>query len=310
MGVDVSLSPALVRQIIVDEEIPLRVKGSPRQTVEVVFRYGGHVGSIIEMHESLARGMDHARGLIRIHENEETSFPSGMAILADELTGGKGRFRRSWHAPAGGVWLTLVLVNTLLPETSRLYPLAAGVACCETLRRYDLDATIKWVNDVHVQGRKIAGILAETAIGHLHREEYVLIGIGINVNNTVFPDELAPHAVSLKTILGREADLNLFAARLLAALSWNIGLLHFEEQRLLQESDDRDLQNPADHLLFRSWRKLSDSIGRRVRFGFNVFEKPQFEARVVDLDNSGGLVLKLDDGTTHVEHSGEIVYLD
>ncbi len=124
--------------------------------VKTVFRYGAIAGCRIQTYASLARGMDEARQLIADHEQQGRSFPAGLVILAEELDGGKGRFRRAWHAPAGGIWLTMVFVNNLLPEISRLLPLAAGVACCETVQQFGVPARVKWVNDVHVQGRKVA----------------------------------------------------------------------------------------------------------------------------------------------------------
>ncbi len=310
MGVTQTPTHQLVQQIIHETEIPLRNQSHQTHAIHDVFRFGAPVGSTIKQYAALGRGMDLARDMVRQAEEEGVSFPSGTVIIADRLTSGKGRFTRGWHAPAGGLWMTLVLVNTLLPETSRLYPLAAGVACCEAVRHYGIDARIKWVNDVHAAGRKVCGILTESMIGPLHGEEYILIGAGINVNNREFPSELSSSAGSMADILGHEIDLHLFAARLLAKFAWNIGLLHFEEHRLLERQGTGELEESEGHLLLDRFRKLTDSIGRRVRFGFNVQDEPQFDARTTAMLNSGGLELRLDDGSVIVEHSGEIVYLD
>lgn len=207
--------------------------------------------------------------------------------------------------------MTLVVANTLLPEHTLFYPLAAGVACCETVREYGVDAHLKWVNDVHVRGRKLAGVLTETMFGPKYGEQYILIGIGINVNNESFPEELEPLAVSMKSLLGTELGINLFAARLLAKLAWNIGLLHYEEERLLAEDDGSGRQSGKPHMLLEQWRKLSDSIGRKVWFGFDVQKNPQYQAEVLGLDESGGLILRHEeDGATVIEHAGEIAYID
>lgn len=252
--------------------------------------------------------MDEARRLIASHEEEQRSFPSGLTIVADSLTAGKGRFRRPWHAPIGGIWLTLVLVNTLLPENARLLPLAAGVACCETMRQFGIDAQVKWVNDVHVQGRKAAGILLETVFGQSSGEEYVLIGAGINVNNRDFPPELDAIAVSMAQILGGELDLEAVACDLLAKFAWYIGLLYRQEECTLAER--QPLAAFAGGGLLDRWRQLSDSIGRRVQFGYDVQQQPQFTARVLGLDDDGGLRLLVEDGVEISEYAGEIIYLD
>ena len=304
------LSHSLIQQIITNEDMPRRLENYPSEVVDAVYRYGAFVGSSIEHHVLEGRLMDRARHLIADYEQQERSFPSGMVLLAHELTASKGRFRRVWHAPPGGLWMTLVVANTLLPKSTALYPLAAGLACCEAVRQYDIDARLKWVNDVHVSGRKICGILTETFKSPRHGEEYILIGVGVNVNNQSFPPELGSLAVSIKDILGRETELDLFAARLLAKFVWNIGLLHYEEQQRLDWYNDGG-QDEQLHPVLDGWRGLSDSIGRQVWFGYDVQEKPQYKAQVMGLDPSGGLILKhLKDGVTVVEHAGEILYID
>jgi BirA family transcriptional regulator, biotin operon repressor / biotin---[acetyl-CoA-carboxylase] ligase len=304
---DYPLSPSLVGTIIREEELPLRCRTVDSETAAAVCRYGAPVGGVIECHSRLGRGMEYARRLIGETEAQGRSFATGTVIVAGELTGGKGRFQRAWHAPPGGLWLTLILVNTLLPAFTRLYPLAAGLACCEAVRGYGIDARLKWVNDVHVGGRKLVGVLAETMIGPRFGEEYILIGVGVNINNTEFPPELASLAVSMRSLLGREIGIDRFAARLLAKLAWNIGLLHHEEQERLAAGDPESDDSP----LLAAWRAHSDTIGRRVRFGYDVQQHPQYEARAVELAADGALVLRLlPDGPLVTEHAGEILYLD
>ncbi|ADH85171.1 biotin--[acetyl-CoA-carboxylase] ligase [Desulfurivibrio alkaliphilus] len=275
-----------------------------------ILAYGAVVGAAVELFQRRDRCMDYARALIREYEQAGRAFPSGQVFIARELAAGKGRFDRSWHAPAGGLWLTLVLVNTLLPQHGRFYSLAVGVACAETLHSFGVPAKIKWVNDILLDNRKLAGTLIETDRGLHGAEEYVLIGIGINVNNDSFPPELHGLAGAMKDYLGREIPLEVVAARLLSKLRWNIGLLHYAEARQLAEEGDTG-EPPLNHPLLQSWRQLSDTIGRRVMFGFDIQRRPQYEAVVEDIEPSGGLVLRhLADGAQIIEHAGEIIYLD
>ncbi|KPJ99789.1 MAG: hypothetical protein AMJ60_03750 [Desulfobacterales bacterium SG8_35] len=312
------LSSEDIQRIITEEEIPIRRKTFAPDVIHAIFRYGAIVGSVIEHHEQIPRGMDRARELIQRTEEAHLSFPSGTVILADEMVQSKGRFKRSWHAPRGGLWMTLVMVNTLLPESNLLVPMAAGVACCEVLRDYGMTAHLKWVNDVLADGKKISGILTETFTGSRSGEEYVLVGIGINVNNPEFPAEITGHATSLKSCLNREFSLAEMAAHLLAKLRWNIGLLYYEEARHLEDHGGiakshgtrAGSTHEDEHLLLESYKELADIFNRRVLYGFDVRENPQFEAKVVGLDSSGGLILELDDGARVVRHSGEILYLD
>lgn len=304
------LSFSAIQQRISAEEIPSRLLHYPAEVVQAVYRYGAPVGSVIHHLPQAERLMPLARQRINEFEASGQSCPSGMVFLADELTGGRGRFQRSWHAPTGGLWLTLVMANTLLPESMRLYPLAAGMACCEAVRSYGIEARLKWVNDVHVAGRKICGVLCESFASAVHGEEYVLIGAGLNINNLAFPAELGATAVSMKEILGRDTDLAGFAARLLAKFSWSFGLLCYDEAQRLAADDGSGADLP-ESLLLGAWRKLSDTVGRRVWFGFDVQQQPQYRAEVLGLAPDGGIILRhLESGAEIVEHSGELLYID
>lgn len=279
----------------------------PPEIASTILRYGAMVGSEIEHLSHAPRCMDLARERIRACEADNRSFASGRVIIADQLTSSKGRFLRHWHAPEGGLWMVLILANTLLPEHASLYSLAAGVACCETLRHYQVNATIKWVNDVLLNGRKVAGILTETLHSPTSGEEFVIIGIGINVNNSSFAPELRNTAASMAEFAGHSFVLAEVTAQLLAKLSWNIGLLHYAEAEQL--AADRGLSDTLPHPLITAWRSLSDTLGRQVRFGFNVVETPQFTAKAIDIDNHGQLLMRLADGQMVCENSGEIVYI-
>jgi BirA family biotin operon repressor/biotin-[acetyl-CoA-carboxylase] ligase len=317
MSTPKTFSPLDVDRAVATEEIRRRTRFPP-EAVERIFRYGAIVGHVIEHLEQVPRGMDLARQRIRQAEEANRSFASGTVILADAMMQSRGRFQRPWHAPRGGLWMTVVLVNTLLPENSLLVPMAAGVASCETLLSCGIAARIKWVNDILVDNRKISGILTETFTGPRSGEEYILVGIGINVNNSEFPPELAGQATSVKACLGREFYVENLAVQLLANLRWNFGLLSDEEARHLETHGgigrDSNLaageKRPAEHLLLQSYRSMTDVLNRKVRFGFDVVQKPLFEARVVAIDRSGGLVLELEDSSRTVQHSGEIIYLD
>lgn len=279
-----------------------------RVDAAAIVRYGSIVGSVIECHTSLPRAMEYARRNIAASAGSGRAFPSGTVILADTMSQCRGRFTRSWHAPPGGVWGCMVYANTLLPRSRNFIPLAAGIACCEAVREYGGTAgTIRWVNDVLCGGKKLAGFLVEGYVEPVHGEEFALIGFGINVNNTSFPDELADTAVSLKQVLGREVDLAAFTTVFLARLAWNFGILCYEEGREL--SGESLSGRNGRHLLLEQWLNLSDTVGRRVVYGFDVMTAPQYQAEVLGLDATGGLILALDDGFVKTELSGEVRYL-
>lgn len=293
-------TPESLETYIQRVEHPRRLLARDELPVSEIFRYGGMVGSQIQAHTSLPRCMDHARELIRQQSAVHQSLASGTMVFAESLSGSKGRFRRPWHAPDGGLWCVLTLFNQWSPQAARLLPLAAGVAVCETVRGLGVPAQIKWVNDICHHGLKLAGLLAETHVCPLSGEEYILLGIGLNVNNTTFPPELQNLATSMATVAGCDFSLFDVAQDVLAKLAWNVGLLTWldEQEVSLAAFMDR-------------YREFCDSVGRRVCFGFDVQESPQFEAFVEAILDDGGLVLRhVQDDVELVEHSGEIRYVD
>ena len=304
-----SITPACLSDHLRDVELPVRKGGVLSAEAERILRRGRIVGSAIHHFSSLERTMVQARSHIRDLERQKQSVRSGTVFIARELTGSKGRFRRYWHAPPGGLWGSMIHVNTLLPSSRLLVPLAVGVACCEAIRETGAaEAKIRWINDVLLSGKKVAGFLLEGFFGEISREEFTIAGFGINVNNTGFPDELHAIATSLREHLGQTVDLPRFTCTFLAKLCWNFGLLEFEEERFLK---DEHWSGPdGSHALLAQWLELSDSVGRRVKFGFDVLDGSSVEAVVSGISENGGLILKLDDGSELVEHSGEIRYCD
>jgi len=203
----------------------------------------------------------------------------------------------------------MIHANTLLPESRRFISLATGLACCEAVREIGVEqAVLRWVNDVLVFGGKLAGFLVESYTEPVHGEEFTLVGFGINVNNCSFPADLNCSPVSLKQILAKELDLSEFTALFLSRLAWNFGLLYHEEASELR--GDGFSGKGGKHLLLESWLACSDTVGKNVVYGFDVMTAPQYQAKVLGVDDDGGLVLRLEDGHEKTEYSGEIRYLE
>jgi BirA family biotin operon repressor/biotin-[acetyl-CoA-carboxylase] ligase len=276
------------------------------EIVAKIRSYGAPVGAVLEHHAQLDRCMNRLIQLMAAAEDQGTVLAAGTTVLADSLSHSLGRFDRHWYAPPGGIWLTVAWPDTLLLEFSRLLPFAVGLACCRTVRRYGVDARLKWVNDVLVDGKKIAGILC-TTVERPGKDRYHLLGIGLNANNQVFPEELRGSATSLAGELGRDIDVHELAGRLLAELSWAIGLLHYDEEQSLREN--LTCEQGRTSLLLTAWQQGSDTLGRWVKYGFDVQKKPLYQAQAISLDPCGGLMMALEDGSTVTEYSGEVVYL-
>jgi BirA family biotin operon repressor/biotin-[acetyl-CoA-carboxylase] ligase len=142
----------------------------------------------------------------------EDGDPEGAVAVAEEQTEGRGRLGRTWHAPAGSSVLVSVLLRppvepSRLPELS----LVAGGAVAEAIARVTgIDPAIKFPNDVLVNGKKVAGILAESSEGR------VVLGVGVNVNQTA--DELPRDTPTEPTSLRIEVGERIERAPLLAAI--------------------------------------------------------------------------------------------
>ena len=123
---------------------------------------------------------------------EMASPPVGTTLIAARQTGGRGRLGRSFHSPEGGLYLSV-----LIPPTDAVTCRAAVAAAraIESLCGAKID--LKWVNDLYLNGRKVAGILAEGVLTPDGNLTAVVLGIGINVGVTEFPAELTSIATSL-----------------------------------------------------------------------------------------------------------------
>lgn len=160
-----------------------------------------------------------------------TSLPPGAAVVCDEQTAGRGRLGRGWAAPRGTAILCSVLLDPAPGRNVAELSLVGGLAAAETVEAVTgREALIKWPNDVLLEGRKVAGVLAETADG------VVVLGIGLNVNQTQdqLPGEAKVPPGSLLTADGVRRERAPVLAELLHRLerhydSWReqgLGALH------------------------------------------------------------------------------------
>jgi BirA family transcriptional regulator, biotin operon repressor / biotin---[acetyl-CoA-carboxylase] ligase len=304
-------TPFSLQEYLRKYELPSRRQNPQIPSPEKIIRYGAVIGSVIQCHSSTDRAMEEARQHITNLEKTGRSAASGTVILADTLIHSKGRFTRIWHAPPGGLWGCIILADTFMTRAKTLLPLTLGVACCEAVRDLDVkEAYIRWVNDILVCGQKLGGFLVESFRSPRYGEEYHLLGFGININNNCFPDSLANMAVSLSHILGRPVNLHDFTLSFLSKITWNIGLLYYEEEQdLHRDFFGGNSERQKDHLLLEQWKNLSDTLGKRVLYGYDIQKKPQYEARVTGIRPDGAIVMQLDDGNQIIEYGGELRYL-
>lgn len=139
-----------------------------------------------------------------IKRQAENGASEGLLVIAEEQTAGRGRHGRSWVSPSGtGIWMSFLLRPHMEPAKAPMITLIAALACAKAIRRAtNLDAFIKWPNDIVIDGRKVTGILTEMS-AEMTSIHYVTMGIGMNVNMKTFPAEIAQTATSLALVKGQ-----------------------------------------------------------------------------------------------------------
>ena len=139
----------------------------------------------------------------KAQELAEKGYPSGTLVVADKRIAGKGRRGRNWESPSGcGIFMTLMLKPDINPNNASMLTLVSALAVAKALADITgKDAKIKWPNDIVIDGRKVCGILTEMS-AQFDYINNIVIGIGINVNNSSFPEEISATASSLRLLSG------------------------------------------------------------------------------------------------------------
>ncbi|MBI4240706.1 MAG: biotin--[acetyl-CoA-carboxylase] ligase [Candidatus Rokubacteria bacterium] len=173
----------------------------------------GRVGKVFYAFETTGSTQDEIRRLA------EAGAPEGTLVVADHQTRGRGRQGRAWlDEPGSSLLLSLLLRPEIPAGTAPQLSLLAAVASADALTGATaLPVGIRWPNDLEVRARKVGGILAEaSATGE--QVSHVVVGIGINVNQTRFPAALARPATSLALEVGRPLDREPLLEALVASL--------------------------------------------------------------------------------------------
>ncbi len=137
----------------------------------------------------------------------EGDAPNGTLVVADKQESGRGRRGRSFESPAGtGIFMTLLLKPEIEPQNASMLTLVAALAVAKGMEHMvELPVQIKWPNDIIVHGKKVCGILTEMS-AQMDYVNYIVIGIGINVSNEDFPEEIKDVATSIYLESGKRIN--------------------------------------------------------------------------------------------------------
>ncbi|MFZ5644932.1 MAG: biotin--[acetyl-CoA-carboxylase] ligase [Bacillota bacterium] len=240
------------------------------------------IGNTVYFYESLASTNREARDLA------QAGAPGGTLVVAEEQTGGRGRMGRGWFSPKGtGIWCSLVLRPEISPGQAPPVTMLTAVAVASAIEKASgVRPGIKWPNDLLANGKKICGILTEMS-AEIERINYLVVGIGINVNTPAFTEELKDNATSLCLIRG-EAISRLEIIKQL--------LREFEHYYLLW-------MDKGFEPILEEWKKRCITLHRPVRVStYREF----WDGWAEDVDKSGALILRTEDGKLKHFMAGEV----
>ncbi|MEC0205691.1 biotin--[acetyl-CoA-carboxylase] ligase [Paenibacillus lautus] len=222
----------------------------------------------------------------------EEGAAEGTLVISEEQTGGRGRMGRKFHSPRGkGIWMSLVLRPKQPLHLTQQLTLLTGVAVCRAITKCaGVQTDIKWPNDILFQGKKVCGILLESATED-ERVRYCIAGIGISANlkESDFPEELRSVATSIRMAGGATVNRTELIQAIMA------------EMEVLYELYNEQGFEPIASL----WEALSGTVGREVQVHT---ARDRFSGIATGLNRDGALLVRNQDEELIPVYSGDILF--
>ncbi len=213
----------------------------------------------------------------RFLKDTRRQYANGTVIFTNEQTGGRGRQQKKWLSlPGKSLTFSFLLSQSHDKMFFPFFHLFPAVAVVQCLQKCQVDAQIKWPNDIYVAGKKIGGLLVES-ISQAHRTD-VLVGIGLNVLHETddFPAELREHAGSIKSVARKIIDMEYLFQQLLLEL--NVVFTRFNKPEALSE-------------LRTVWSAACAHLNQNI----TIFQKSgRTTGRFIGLDENGFAVIETD----------------
>lgn len=209
----------------------------------------------------------------------------GTIVVSDAQTAGRGREGRAWQSPPGmGLYLSAIVRPPLPLVDVPPMTLAIGIGLCDAARATGADVTLKWPNDLLVDGRKLAGVLVESQ-SQGGKLEAVVIGIGVNITGRL-PREVSDRAVTLEDAADSQIDREAFIAAVLAHVE------HWIDRYVAMGLEE----------IIPAWQDRM-ALGLAARA---TVDGEALTGVVFGLDDDGALLLRGDDGAIHRVRSGDV----
>jgi len=217
--------------------------------------------------------------------------PDPLLVISRKQTRGRGRFGREWHSPENGnLYASFAFRPRVPPARLSTFTLWIGVNICACLNNYfRIESNVKWPNDIHIEGKKLAGILTEARMDSDHTRELIL-GVGLNINSSTedWPPELRSIATSIKQITGETTDLNRFTALLAGRV---------------YQAYDQFISDSYRSAMREMWADYDLLINRRISL---VHGQSRISGIARGIDLHGALILERDDGSRIQIRAGEV----
>lgn len=219
----------------------------------------------------------------------EEGAPHGTIVVADKQNAGRGRRGRTWESPAGkDIYFTILLKPGFTPDKAAGLTLVMALSVTQAVERIcHIDAAIKWPNDVVVNGRKICGILTEMNV-ETDYIQYVVIGVGINVNQEKMPEVIADTATSLWLERGEKTG----RAELLEVVL-----------RQLEENYEKYEKSLSLEDLLEEYNAHLVNLDRQVRV---LDPKGEWEGTARGINKQGELLVEDESGKIIEVYAGEV----
>ncbi len=214
----------------------------------------------------------------------------GTLVIAEEQSAGRGRFDRTWHSSSGkNLTFSVIIRPNIIPQRIGILSLYAGLAVTEAVQELShISPTCKWPNDVLLNGKKLCGILSEAVFSDAQISA-VIIGIGLNVNQTEFPDTLASTATSMVLECNKMFDRFHVLAKVLEKLEH---LYAFIQTHHLED-------------ILQRWQSHSIMLGKEV----TISQQGQLVKGIAKaIDTDGGLIISVN-GTEKKVAAGDVTIL-
>ena len=211
----------------------------------------------------------------KAQELAEKGYQSGTLVVADKQESGKGRRGRSWVSPSGtGIFMTLMIKPDINPNNASMLTLVAALAVAKAITSVTgEEALIKWPNDIVVNGKKACGILTEMN-AQFDYINHIVVGIGINVHNESFPEEISQMASSLMIEAGGK---RFHRAQIIA-----------ETMSYFEQYYDTFLKTQDLSALVREYDKLLVNRNKSVRV---LDPKEPFDGKAMGITPKGELIV-------------------